>query len=390
MTSQATGAARKAGKAAKDTTKGTADTATGAAGSAKDAVGDLGASALLKKAVQQLASTVASRAASSVSDKVSSTAQNLTQYAESGGKGGLATALTGAQKLAEGKSPLGAIASTGMSKVTDKVKQAFGGGGGGGAKDQLKVTNIVESIEVGVPIDIAYDLWTQFTDFPSFMKKVENVDQEEDEKLKWKAQVLWSHRTWEATIEEQVPYERIVWRSEGEKGHVDGAVTFHELAPNLTKIVVVLEYYPQGFVERTGNIWRAPGRRARLELKHFQRHAMVHAILKPDEIEGWHGEIREGEVVSEDAVADREGGEDEGQEDEESAEEPSDETDEDTDEEADEEAEEEEPEEPEEPGEDTEDEEEPAPRPRRRRAVAASAPGSSRGTRTRRTRGGRS
>jgi hypothetical protein len=94
-----------------------------------------------------------------------------------------------------------------------------------------------------------------------------------------------------------VPDERIVWRSKGQKGHVDGAVTFHELGPNLTRILVVLEYYPQGFMERTGNIWRAAGRRARLELKHFRRHVMTRTILNPDEVEGWRGVIEDGEVV---------------------------------------------------------------------------------------------
>jgi hypothetical protein len=108
--------------------------------------------------------------------------------------------------------------------------------------------------------------------------------------------VFWSHRRWEAQILEQVPDEKIVWRSKGEKGHVDGAVTFHEIAPNLTRILVVLEYYPQGLFERTGNLWRAQGRRARLELKHFRRHVMTEVIQNPDEVEGWRGEISEGEL----------------------------------------------------------------------------------------------
>jgi hypothetical protein len=129
------------------------------------------------------------------------------------------------------------------------------------------------------------------------MKKVEKAEAAEDTKIEWKAQIFLSHRTWEATILEQVPDERIVWRSKGEKGHVDGAVTFHELGPNLTRILVVLEYYPQGFMERTGNIWRAAGRRARLELKHFRRHVMTRTILNPDEVEGWRGVIEDGEVV---------------------------------------------------------------------------------------------
>jgi hypothetical protein len=96
---------------------------------------------------------------------------------------------------------------------------------------------------------------------------------------------------------EQVPDQRIVWRSNSDKGSVDGTVTFHEIAPNLTRILLVLEHHPQGLFERAGNIWRAEGRRARLELKHYARHVMTQAILRPDEVEGWRGEIRDGRVV---------------------------------------------------------------------------------------------
>jgi hypothetical protein len=145
-------------------------------------------------------------------------------------------------------------------------------------------------------LTVAYNAWTEFGSFPSFMKKVEDVEAESDEKLTFKAQIFLSHRTWEATVLEQVPDERIVWRSKGEKGHVDGAVTFHELAPNLTRILVVLEYYPQGLFEKTGNLWRAQGRRARAELRHFRRHVMTRVALDPDSVEGWRGVIHDGEV----------------------------------------------------------------------------------------------
>jgi len=154
-----------------------------------------------------------------------------------------------------------------------------------------------------VPVRLAYDQWTRFTDFPSFMKKVESVEQESDEQVKWKAQILWSHRGWEATIKHQVPDERIIWTSKGQKGHVDGAVSFHELGPNLTKVLLVLEYYPQGGFEYIGNLWRAQGRRARLELKHYRRHVMTQAVLHPDEIEGWRGVIEDGEVVKDHQAA---------------------------------------------------------------------------------------
>jgi uncharacterized membrane protein len=183
-------------------------------------------------------------------------------------------------------------------KVKDSVGDAVDAVTPGGKSDEpdLKVTNIVESIDVPVPRQVAYEEWTQFEEFPSFMKKVENVSQEDDDVVTWKAQVFWSHRTWKAKIIEQVPPERIVWKSEAEKGRVDGAVTFHELAPDLTRVLVSLEYHPQGLFERTGNLWRAQGRRVRLELKHFRRHIANHTLLHQGEVDGWTGEIHDGDV----------------------------------------------------------------------------------------------
>nr|WP_230990258.1 SRPBCC family protein [Rhodococcus oxybenzonivorans] len=269
------------------------------------APGGTGASGPLQDAVQKLVGTVADKALSSVSGKVANASGRLTDYAEGGG-GSLLGAVTGSQKLAEGKTPGKSAVSAGWEgakqMVKDKasdVKEAVTGGGGkgGGKGKKLKLTNIVETLDVGVPVQLAYNQWTQFADFPSFMKKVERVEQESDEKLEWKAQVFLSHRTWESSIIEQVPDERIVWRSKGAKGFVDGAVTFHEVTPDLTRIILVLEYHPKGFFEKTGNLWRAPGRRARLELKHFGRHVMTQSVLHPDEVQGWRGEIRDGEVV---------------------------------------------------------------------------------------------
>jgi Polyketide cyclase / dehydrase and lipid transport len=180
------------------------------------------------------------------------------------------------------------------------VSEAVGGDNDGDkGKDKMKFINIVEELDLPVPRAVAYKAWTQFEEFPSFMKKVENVEQQEDQTVEWKAQIFWSHRTWTAEIVDQVPNQRIVWRSKGEKGHVDGAVTFHELTPDLTRMLVNLEYYPKGFFERTGNLWRAQGRRARLELKFFRRYITSEVLLRQDEVEGWPGEIHDGEVSEE-------------------------------------------------------------------------------------------
>jgi Polyketide cyclase / dehydrase and lipid transport len=250
----------------------------------------------LKDEVQNLLGELAELGVVAARDAIGGATERLTDYVQQGGGPGLMAAVTGAKSMAEGKSPMRSVLSAGWAGL----KQKLGGGGKGGKGGQgkgLKVTNIVESIDVGVPVRMAYNQWTQFADFPSFMKKVEGVNQEEDNKLSWKAQIFWSHRSWESTIIKQIPDERIVWRSEGAKGHVDGAVSFHEIGPNLTRILLVLEYHPQGFFEGTGNLWRAQGRRARLELKHFRRHVMTQTVLRPDELEGWRGVIEDGEVV---------------------------------------------------------------------------------------------
>jgi len=247
----------------------------------------------LKSEVSDLVGALGGRAVTVVRDRIEQTTGRLNDYVDDGGGSGLMAAVTGATGLAEGKGPVRSMLGAGAKALMAKVRGKHGGGQG-----KLKVTNIVESIDVGVPVSVAYNQWSQFRDFPSFMKKVESVETgDEEQQLNWQAQILWSHRTWESTIVDQRPDERIVWRSKGAKGHVDGSVTFHELAPRLTRILVVLEYHPQGFFEHTGNIWRAQGRRVRLELKHFSRHVMSQTMLHPDEVEGWRGVIEDGEVV---------------------------------------------------------------------------------------------
>jgi len=251
----------------------------------------------LKSASDDLFKTVGDKAASKIGDTMSGLTDRLEDVVS--GNSTLKAALGSGKSAAKGESPVKGALKGAASAVKDKLPGLGGGASSGssGSSKATKATNIIEQVDVGVPVRVAYNQWTEFGGFPTFMKKVENVDAEEDNKLEWKAQIFWSHRNWEATVLEQIPDERIVWRSQGEKGHVDGAVTFHELAPNLTRILVVLEYYPQGLFEKTGNLWRAQGRRARVELKHFRRHVMTRTILDPDEVEGWRGRIEDGEVV---------------------------------------------------------------------------------------------
>lgn len=271
----------------------------------------------LKDVSQGLMKALGDKAMSSVSDRVGGLTDKLGDIA-GGGPIGKAVA-QGGEAAAEGKSPVGGALKGAVSSVKDKITGGGGGGGKGGSKP-TKAINIIEEIDVGVPIRVAYNQWTQYDDWSTMMKKVENAEQDKEEpKVKFKGQIFLSHREWEATITDQVPDERIVWKSQGQKGHVDGAVTFHELGPNLTRILIVLEYYPQGLFEWTGNRWRAQGRRARLEFKNFRRHVMTRTILDPDAVEGWRGTIEDGEIVvsHEDALEQEQNEDEEGYEDEE-------------------------------------------------------------------------
>ncbi|MFE6666159.1 SRPBCC family protein [Streptomyces sp. NPDC057697] len=224
-------------------------------------------------------------------DKLIDATDQLADVAQNGGS----LSKIGANLLS-GDSPLKAVFSGAAQNVketiSEKAKGVLGGGKGRKSGDK-KVTNIIEVIDVGVPLRTAYDHWTQYEKFSSFTKGVRDVSRTGETESDWKAKVGPSTRGWKATVQEQVPDERIVWTSEGSKGSTRGAVSFHELAPGLTRIVLVVEYYASGLFEKTGNLWRAQGRRLRLDLKHFQRHV----TLTDEEPDGWRGEIRDGEVV---------------------------------------------------------------------------------------------
>ncbi|MEU2117920.1 SRPBCC family protein [Streptomyces sp. NPDC016459] len=236
----------------------------------------------------------AGQLADKASDKLGDVTGQLQDVAEGNGKLSDVAGIGG--RMLQGDSPMKAMMSQGMSGLKDKVTGAASqmfGKGKKGRKSGGKVINIVEFLDVGLPLRTVYDHWTQYEDFSGFAKGVRDVSRNDDTTSDWKVKVGPSTRGWKATVQEQVPDERIVWTSEGPKGTTRGCVSFHEITPTLTRIIAVVEYYPSGLFEKTGNVWRAQGRRLRLDLKHFLRHVS----LTTDEAEGWRGEIRDGEVV---------------------------------------------------------------------------------------------
>ncbi|MFG3280398.1 SRPBCC family protein [Streptomyces sp. NPDC048111] len=251
----------------------------------------------LDQLVEEVTSFLGAQAgqlADKATDKLWDVTDQLQDVAD--GKGKLSDVAGIGGRLLEGDSPVKALVGQKLGNVKDTVTDAASnlfGKGKKGRKSGGKVTNIIEFIDVGLPLRTVYDHWTQYEDFSGFAKGVRSVSRNDDTTSDWKVKVGPSTRGFKATVQEQLPDERIVWTSEGAKGSIRGCVSFHELAPSLTRIIVVVEYYPSGLFEKTGNIWRAQGRRLRLDLKHFLRHVS----LTTDEAEGWRGEIRDGEVV---------------------------------------------------------------------------------------------
>ncbi|MFE9966551.1 SRPBCC family protein [Streptomyces sp. NPDC005525] len=261
----------------------------------KDQVTKSPAAEELKQALQEYARARAEHALTSVGHSLGSGVAKLANPQE--GLGGLAGSVAkGGKALSEGKSPGQAALTVGASHLKntlkDKVKSLFGKGRKSGGGKSKSVT-IVEDIDVGVPVREAYDQWTQFQEFSTFAKGVVSVEKTDDTSSNWKVKVAKSTRSWKANVTEQVPDERITWTTEGAKGTVKGVVTFHRLTDDLTRVLLVLEYFPKGLFEKTGNIWRAQGRRARLDLKLYRKFLM----MRGEATDGWRGEIHDGEVT---------------------------------------------------------------------------------------------
>ncbi|GGX05704.1 cyclase [Streptomyces malachitofuscus] len=291
--------------------KATSAARDGADGAAKNPLADVAhseAADRLKAEVQDYLAAQATRLLSGLGQKLGETTNKLNDIAEGNSPGFAKLAADGGRKLAEGKGPLRSAVELGASSAKDKVKGALKGLGGGKGKRKRssgnKPTVIIEHIDVGVPLRTAYDQWTQYQDFSTFAKGVKSANKADDTTSDWQAKIWWSNRSWKAKTTEQVPDDRISWSSEGAKGTTKGVVSFHRIADNLTRVLLVIEYYPSGLFEKTGNIWRAQGRRARLDLKHFARFITI----KGEAEDSWRGEIRDGEVVRshEDALAEEE------------------------------------------------------------------------------------
>jgi uncharacterized membrane protein len=148
------------------------------------------------------------------------------------------------------------------------------------------MSTIEQSIDVNVPVRTAYNQWTQFEEFPRFMEGVEAVRQLDQQRLHWRANIGGRVEEWEALITEQHPDERIAWKNTTGATNA-GVVTFHRLSDTKTRVMLQMEYDPQGVVENLGDMLGVVSRRVANDLERFKE--FIEA--RGQETGAWRGEV---------------------------------------------------------------------------------------------------
>jgi uncharacterized membrane protein len=209
---------------------------------------------LLPAALSAVGAVAASKGPDLVRKLTEETEQKGEEEAERMGK----RAAEGAKSGIAGKGALGKIAS----------KALPGGGSGSGGKKTRRLP-IQRWTDVAVPVERAYEEWTNFNDFPEFMHRVLNVRQRGDDRVQWQEKIWFSKRNWEGRITDRRKNDRIAWKTTSGMSH-KGVVSFHRLDDNLTRVMVDMEFEPNGMMEKMASGMRFVKRAVQADLARFK------------------------------------------------------------------------------------------------------------------------
>ena len=148
------------------------------------------------------------------------------------------------------------------------------------------LSTVEESIELDVPVHTAYNQWTQFEQFPRFMASVQEVRQVDDTHLHWKAVVAGKTKEWDAEITEQIPDQRIAWRSTSGPMNA-GVVTFDKIGEDRTRVRMQMDYRPESLTEKVGDAVGGVKITAKGNLQRFKE--LVES--RGAETGGWRGTV---------------------------------------------------------------------------------------------------
>jgi uncharacterized membrane protein len=181
----------------------------------------------------------------------------------------------GAERLGESaargaKEGLSESSGGGMGGIAAKaLSKASGGGGGGSGGKKTRRLPIQRWTDVAVPVEQAYEAWTRFDQYPRFMHRVLNVEQKGDDKLQWQEKIWFSKRQWEGRITDRRENDRIVWKTTSGMAH-KGLVSFHPVSPNLTRVMVTMEFEPNGMMEKMASGLRFVKRAVQADLARYK------------------------------------------------------------------------------------------------------------------------
>jgi uncharacterized membrane protein len=318
--------AAKAKQAADQSAGDAQESATDTADQATSAPGDAASAADQTNGLfSELKDTAAEAALAVLKPAVKSAAQSAASYAVNKGPdlvkdklddvGGLDDL---ANKALSNAGPVGKVASKlGMGgKLVDNVLPGGDDDDEDGGEAEAEAVGsgrrmpVQQSMDVAVPLEVAYNQWTQFEEYPNFMFRVDSASQDDDAHVTFTEKVWGFGREFEAEIVEQRPNERIVWRSVNGLKHA-GVVTFHELSERLTHIEVTVDFKPESLFQKFARGTRFSKRAIRADMHRFKAY-----IEMTEEAEGsWLGRIEDGEVVQSHEEAEQErAAEEEGEE----------------------------------------------------------------------------
>ncbi|CAH0301633.1 MULTISPECIES: SRPBCC family protein [unclassified Arthrobacter] len=148
------------------------------------------------------------------------------------------------------------------------------------------MATVQESIEVNVPLNQAYNQWTQFEEFPLFMSGVESVSQLDDTTVHFKTSIGGVRREYDARITAQEPDRRVSWESLDEPRNA-GTVWFEDLGDAETKVNVELTWEPDSAAEKVGAAIGLDSRQVAADLKKFK----LFIEERGAETGGWRGRV---------------------------------------------------------------------------------------------------
>ena len=149
------------------------------------------------------------------------------------------------------------------------------------------MAQIIETIDVDVPVDKSYNQWTQFETFPQFLSFVESIDQIDDTHNHWKVKIGGVEREFDAEITEQHPDERVAWNSVGGDENHAGVVTFHKLTDATSRVTVQIDWEPTGILEKAGAVFGVDDHAIKKDLKNFKKFIEAQGA----ETGAWRGDV---------------------------------------------------------------------------------------------------